>query len=103
MISYQEVLEYDARSKAILNVVMDNQEGITLRDIEAITINVKLITTNKHIVSKDFFNHNNIFVLGEREIEELVEFLESKPEPISQELIEKHSFEHRMDVITGEA
>jgi len=102
MIPYTKVLEYDARSRAILNVVMEKQEGITLRDIEAITLNIKLITTNKHIVDKDFYNPNNVFVIGERNINEIADFVQSDPEPIPDALIKAHSFEHYLDVITSE-
>lgn len=99
-ISYEQVLDYDSKSRAILNVTMKNQEGITMRDIEATALNIKLITTNKHIVDKDLYNPNNVFVLGERSISEIVDFVRSEPDPIPEDLIEKHSFKHRLDVIT---
>lgn len=99
-ISYSEVLEYDKKSRAILNVVMENQEGITSRDTEALALNVKLITTNKHIVEKDLYNPNNVFVLGVREFSEIVDFVMSEPDEIPEELIKTHTFEHRMEVIT---
>lgn len=99
-ISYSEVLDYDSRSRAILNVVMENQEGVTQRDIESLMFNTKLITTNKHLKNKDFYNPNNIFILGEREIKDLKEFIKTTPDPVDEEVFKKHTFEHWMDVIT---
>ena len=101
-ISYDTVLDYVSKSRAILNVTMDNQEGVTLRDIEAITYNIKLITTNKNITNKDFYNPNNVFIIGTEDISKLPAFLKSNPEPISSELILNHSFENKMNAITSD-
>lgn len=101
-IPYSEVIDYCKRSRAILNVVMENQEGVTMRDLEATALNVKLITTNKHIKDKDFYNPNNVFILGERDIKELAAFIRSRPYPIPEGLIEAHSYKGRLDVITGD-
>ena len=99
-ISYKQVLEYDAKSRSVLNVVMDNQEGVTLRDMEALVIGTKLITTNKHIVNKDLYNKNNVFILGVDKIEELPEFLKSEYVNVWDDIKNNHSFEAMMDEIT---
>ena len=101
-ISYEEVLDYDSKSRAILNIVMENQEGVTMRDLEATSLNIKLITNNKNIVKKDIYNPKNVFVLGIDDLNSIVDFIRSNPDPIPEELFKKHSFEGRMDVITRE-
>lgn len=99
-IPYEQVLEYDTKSRAVLNVVMDNQEGVTLRDMEATAIGIKLITTNVHIVNKDLYNKNNVFILGVDKIEELSQFLKSEYVNVWNDIKINHSFEAMMSELT---
>lgn len=77
-ISYDENVSMVAQSKAILNVTMKNQRGVTLRDLECLFNKVKLVTTNKYIKNADFYNCNNIFILGEDDWKTLPEFINGK-------------------------
>lgn len=100
-ISYEDVVDYDTRSRAILNITMENQEGVTMRDIESVTIGVKLITTNRNIVKKDLYNENNVFILGVNNLDTLPDFLERKNENVWEKIKEKHTFEAMLEEITG--
>lgn len=99
-IPYYQVVDYVTKSRAILNIVMENQKGVTLRDAESIFLNTKLITTNKHIVDVDFYNPNNVFILDEKNIGELPEFLSTDPAPVNSNLLRKHSIDGMLDDIT---
>lgn len=99
-ISYEQVIDYDTRSRAILNIAMENQEGVTMRDIESVAIGVKLITTNSNIVNKDLYNRNNVFILGIDDLKTLPAFLESEYVNVWEGIKEKHTFETMMDEIT---
>lgn len=74
-ISYNGITELISESRAILNIVMENQHGITIRDLEAIFHKVKLITTNPHIIDADFYNADNVFILNNNNWDELVKFI----------------------------
>lgn len=100
-ISYEEVLEYDTKSRAILNITMENQEGITMRDMEAVAIGVKLITTNKNIVNKDLYNRNNVFILGVDNLHRLPEFLNENYVDIIKDIGKNHTFIAMMDELTN--
>ena len=50
-------------SICILDINHPLQTGLTMRTIEAIGFNKKLITTNQHIKKYDFFNENNILLI----------------------------------------
>lgn len=76
-VSYSQITEWIAESKAILNVGMEHQEGYTVRDFESIFNNVKLVTTNKNIINAPFYQKENFFVLGTRPLNEIVAFLNS--------------------------
>lgn len=100
-ISYEENVRIVAQSKAVLNVTMKNQRGITLRDLESLFNKVKLVTTNKYIVNADFYNSNNIFILGVDEKEGLSKFIDAPyddSQPINMDL---HSAEAMVREVTG--
>lgn len=99
-ISYSQVIDYDSRSRAILNITMENQEGVTMRDMESIAIGVKLITTNKNIVNKDLYNKNNVFILDVDDIEEIPNFLNSEYIDVLGDIKDAHTFEAMLDEIT---
>jgi len=99
-IPYSEVIDYATRSRAILNIAMENQRGVTLRDIESVFLNTKLITTNKHIVDADFYNPENVFILDEQDITQLPGFLSTDPVPVDSSLLRKHSIDGMLDEIT---
>ena len=74
-LDYKNVLEYIAEAKAIVDVVSEKQTGLTLRPLEALFFGKKLITTDKSIVYRDFYNPNNIFIIGVDSTLSIVEFL----------------------------
>lgn len=100
-ISYEDILRYDVKSKAILNITMPNQKGVTLRDIEAAAMNLKLITTNRYISEKDLYIPDNVFVLKDNNLNDLPEFLAKPVRTMPVEWREEHSLEKMMDEITG--
>ena len=101
-IEYDAILDYDSKSRAILNYTMDNQEGITLRDMESVVIGVKLITTNKNIINKDIYNKNNVFILGVDNIEDINSFLSKEYVNVWDNIKYKHTFEAMIDEITND-
>lgn len=74
---YGEVLFEIEKSKAILEINSRNQTGLTLRAMESLFYNKKLISNNKSLKKYDFYDSNNIFIFEnmEKEIEELKKFL----------------------------
>ena len=80
---------------------MENQEGVTLRDMEAAAIGIKLLTTNKNIVNKDLYNRNNVFILGIQNIEEIPEFLDREYMDVLHKIKINHTFEAMLDEITN--
>ncbi len=47
----------------VIDVEHPNQQGLTMRTIEMLGLQKKLITTNKSIVDYDFYHPNNICVV----------------------------------------
>lgn len=79
-------------SASILDLLNDVHIGLSLRTFEAIGFRKKLITNNIQVTNYDFYNKNNIFVLGERPLEELKSFLSTPYENLDRDINTKYSF-----------
>lgn len=90
-ISYSQVTEHLAETKAVLNIGMPNQKGATMRDFESIFNGIKLITNTENIKTFDFYRPENVFILGERDLSELPAFLASPVVPIEDELLDSYT------------
>lgn len=91
-VPYEKIAENIKQSRAILDILQPGQSGITLRPMEAMFYNKKLITNNIYVKEYDFYNPRNIFILQERNISELKEFLELPTIEINQEIKNKYRF-----------
>lgn len=89
---YETYLEKLNNSKCVLDYNYSLPCGITLRPLEAMYYEKKLITNNTDIVNYKFYNHNNIFVLGEDNIENLENFIKSPYKKISKDIMDYYSF-----------
>lgn len=63
-VEYKDVLKYIAHSNCIVEVVDDNQEGMTLRAMEAICYNKRLLTNNKAVENSPFYKSGFIKVFS---------------------------------------
>ena len=90
--SYNEVIEHVQRSKAVLELISDGQTGITQRPYEALFFKKKLITTSSEVKSYDFYCDENIFVLGERDLQELPDFLNAPFKELDARISKKYTF-----------
>lgn len=84
---YPKFLEFLINSNGILEIMQENQTGLTLRTMEAIFFKKKLVTTNKAIKHYLFYHPDNIFILGEDSIENLSNFLEKDYHPLEHDKI----------------
>lgn len=60
--SYNEVVCRVKKSKILLEIMQEGQTSGTLREHEAVAYGKKLLTNNKYIVSRSFYNDENILV-----------------------------------------
>ena len=73
---YIDVLNNINNSKAILDLKNSNfQSGMSIRPLEALYFKKKLITNNPNIKKEKLYDSNNIFILGEDNINDLYQFL----------------------------
>lgn len=100
-ISYSKVIEYVNKSKAVLNIAMPNQTGVTMRDYESIFNEVKLITNNQSIKHFTFYKEENVFILGERSLAELPVFLSTPFVPIDDKVKDGLTMDKVVEMITN--
>ena len=100
-VSYDKYLEMLSDTKSILDYNQKGQCGLTLRPMEALFLEKKPITNNKDIKNYNFYNPNNIFILGEDNIEEIHKFIDKPYEKIDKEIIEYYDFEQWLSRFEG--
>ena len=92
-VSYWEYLKILERSKAILDISSDEQDGLSLRPMEALFFSKKLITDNESIIDYDFYHAENIFVLGRDNIDFLRDFILKDVVVISRDIVEQYNID----------
>lgn len=89
-ISYDDYLEIIASSRCIIDLVQKGQTGTTMRVFEALFSQKKLITNNVSLSSYDFYNKQNVFILGEDPIDSICEFIDSDFKPVSPQILNSY-------------
>ena len=95
-IAYKETIPIIAQSKALLDVVSNEQNGLTLRPLEALFFKKKLITNFKNIEETLLYklNKNNIFILGIDDLNTIEKFINAPfLEENYEEAVKYYSFE----------
>lgn len=87
------IAEIVDQSKIVLDIQHPKQAGLTMRTIEMIGMNKKLITTNASVVNYDFYNPNNIRVVDRKNVIIDETFLNTQYEPLNKELYNKYSLQ----------
>jgi len=80
-------------AKTVLDIQHPAQTGLTMRTIEMIGANKKLITTNADIKSYDFYNENNILVVDRENPKLNLEFFKTPYVALSEEITYKYGLQ----------
>ncbi len=76
-VNFQKMLSMELQGKAILDIVIDNQFGPTLRVFDALCNGRKLITNNLSIKDMRCYSPQNVFIWGEDSEDRLKQFVDS--------------------------
>ena len=99
--SYEENVKNVQESKALLDLKLKEHNGLSFRFFEALKYHKKLITNNSDVKTYDFYNKENIFILGEDSESELISFTESPYIEIPEKTREKYSFKNWFTTLTS--
>ena len=83
--SYSEYVELESKARCLLDIVSHkDSQGLTLRPLEAICMNKKIITNNIHIDEYNFYNPNNVFIIGKDNFENIYDFINTPYQKINE-------------------
>lgn len=92
LFSYATYLDKISESKSILDIVNPSQSGLTLRVMESLFFKKKLITNNLFISKYDFYNSQNIFILGKDKEEDLLDFINSNYIDVDDSIVASYDY-----------
>lgn len=92
-IPYEKYLECVQHAKVILDIDKWEDTGCSLRAMESIFYQKKLITTNRRVIEERFYDKQNIFILGVDEMEGLVKFVNTPYKKLASDIVEYYSIE----------
>jgi len=98
-IPYYKVRDNIRKSKAILEINQAGQEGYTLRALEALFFQKKLITSNESIQKEDFYRKDNIYIISEG-LEGICDFLR-KPGTDTRDYIKLYDIDAWIGIFEG--
>lgn len=93
-LSIGEVKSIISSSLVMVDLQKKNQNGLSFRVFEALGYKKKLITNNQDIVTYDFYNRNNIFVITEESYQVPLEFFETDYAEIDMEIVNKYKLKN---------
>ncbi|WP_439294224.1 hypothetical protein [Lonepinella sp. BR2882] len=102
-ISFNENIKLVQQNTVLVDFVNSRHNGLSFRTFEALYYGKKLITTNRSILTYDFYHPDNIFVWDgvHLEIEELQAFLAKPYMDLPNKIVQKYSFENWIKAILG--
>ena len=98
-ISQNRTLELYEKSNFIIDLVRENQVGLSFRVFEAMALHKKVITDNPIISSYSFYNPNNIFIWDHKTQQIPSSFLETEYQQIPEEIYKEYTIDTWVDEI----
>jgi hypothetical protein len=93
-ISQEDMKALYAETKVVLDIVRENQTGLSFRVFEAMAFEKKIITNNKNITNYNFYNPNNILVLENEKYRIDPVFFETEYQPLPEEIFNQYTIDH---------
>lgn len=98
-IEQEKTLELYQNSKVILDIVRENQSGLSFRIFEALGLQKKIITNNATITDFDFYNPKNILVIDSDASSIDKKFIESPYQILTSAIYAKYTIENWVGTI----
>lgn len=93
-IPHENISDYYKKGKVLLDLMRDNQTGLSFRIFEAMALKKKIITNNPTIKDYDFYQPENILVLN-KDLSNLEKsFFETPYQELKPEIYQKYTLEN---------
>lgn len=89
--TYPQIVKEIAQSRAVLDIQASWQTGMTLRPFEAMFYQKKLITNDFRAKDAPFYTPENVFILGEDDLDNLSEFIYGSEASYTGQMQEEYS------------
>lgn len=93
-LNHEDIPKFYAQGEVILDLVRENQDGLSFRIFEAMALKKKIITNNQTISAYDFYNSNNILIINEDLSNLGQSFFETDYKELSAEIYQKYTLEN---------
>ena len=93
-LGYQDNIDALQRARCVLEIVQARQTGPTIRCMEALFFDKKLITNNVAVVHQPFYDPDRIYVLGHDTAERFPVFMACQSAAVAPKVLDAHDFAH---------
>ncbi|MEE3650977.1 MULTISPECIES: hypothetical protein [unclassified Brenneria] len=102
-LSYDKVLKLNMQSLCVLDLPHPDQTGLTMRSIETLGLDRKLITTGKDVIYYDFFNDEKISIIDQDQPKIDITFIKENKDTVSFGSVKNnYSLDKWLDDVLGE-
>lgn len=84
----EELVSIMRNSEIVIDICNENQNGLTMRTIEAVGLRKKIVTNNRNIVKYPFYHPNNVLLINEMTGARLIEFVAAEYNEFSEKTYE---------------
>lgn len=96
-IKHRDIPQYYRNGKAVLDLIRDNQAGLSFRFFEAMALKKKVVTNNQTVKDYDFYHPQNIMVLNDDLSNLEKSFFETPYHELDPAIYQKYSIETWVD------
>lgn len=93
-LSYQDNIKMIRRSHCLLELLQNNQSGLSMRSLEAAFFGKKLITNNLRMAESELYDPARVFLIGRDDPERLRDFVMLPCPTVSQTVLDRHDFRY---------
>ena len=101
-LSSDNIIDIIKKSKIIIDIERPGQNGLTMRTIEILGANRKLITSNDNIKFYDIYHPNNVLIVNRKNPLVDLKFINSKYQTLNNDTILKYELKNWLLSIFGE-
>lgn len=98
-VKHENIPDFYLQGNIVLDLVRDNQTGLSFRIFEAMALKRKIITNNPTVRDYDFYRPENIFILNEDASNIEKSFFEGSYQEISAEIYKKYTLSSWIETI----
>lgn len=93
-ISQYDNIKYSSGARCIVDIVSENQTGLTLRPFDALFLKKKIITNSKTIKDADFYHPDNIYVIEDDQLSGIEDFMNRPFHDIPEDISNQYEVNH---------